>query len=73
MVDECHMMLDSDRTFRPQISELGEAVQGFGVQAVFLTATLAPVDMPAFHDRIGLRRQHIAFFRDRTTRRNIGY
>src|SRR5690606_14673980 len=57
VVDECHAVLDSDRSFRPQMGELGNAVRGFGVQAVFLTATLAPGDVADFYKRTSLHEQ----------------
>lgn len=73
VVDECHAVLDSDRAFRPQMAELGEAVQGLGVQAVFLTATLAPADEAEFYARMRLPRPQVVLFRERTTRGNVAY
>ncbi|KAK4232713.1 DEAD-like helicase, partial [Achaetomium macrosporum] len=72
-VDECHAVLDSDRTFRPQMGELGTALQEIGVQVVFLTATLAPADAGEFYARMRLDARRVRLFRSRTTRRNIGY
>lgn len=73
VVDECHTVLDSTRTFRPQMGQLGEAIWGFGVQVVFLTATLAPGDVTDFNTRMKLDGQRIVLFRDRTRRVNVGY
>ncbi|KAK4205856.1 DNA helicase, partial [Rhypophila decipiens] len=73
VMDECHTVLDSERGFRPQLSELGEVLRGFGVQAVFLTATLGPGDVPLFYSRMKLGGQRVCLFRQRTTRRNIAY
>ena len=73
VVDECHAVLDSDRTFRPQLGEIGEAVRGFGVQALFLTATLAPADVAEFYHRMRLDPRRTVVFRERTTRANIKY
>ncbi|KAF5483098.1 hypothetical protein CGCA056_v015151 [Colletotrichum aenigma] len=44
VVDECHVVLEGSRSFRPRLRELGEAIREFGVQTICLTATLAPTD-----------------------------
>jgi superfamily II DNA helicase RecQ len=72
-VDECHTVLDSDRGFRPQMGELGTALQEMGVQVVLLTATLAPADVGEFYAKMRLDGRQVRLFRSRTTRRNIGY
>jgi superfamily II DNA helicase RecQ len=73
VVDECHTVLDSDRSFRPQMKEVGGMIRESGVQAVFLTATLAPQDEDEFYHRIGLSPSRVRMFRARTTRGNIRY
>lgn len=73
VIDECHTVLDSERTFRPQMGTMGNIIRGFGVQMVFLTATLAPADVGMFYSRMGLDGRRVRLFRERTTRRNIGY
>ncbi|KAK4095800.1 P-loop containing nucleoside triphosphate hydrolase protein [Parathielavia hyrcaniae] len=54
VVDECHTVLDSEVAFRPQIGDLGPALQEIGVQVVFITATLAPGDVGKLYARMGL-------------------
>jgi superfamily II DNA helicase RecQ len=73
VVDECHTILDSERSFRPQLREVGSMIQESGVQAVFLTATLAPHDEDEFYYRMGLSPSRACMFRARTTRVNIRY
>ncbi|KAK0744616.1 P-loop containing nucleoside triphosphate hydrolase protein [Apiosordaria backusii] len=73
VIDECHAVLDSERAFRPQMGKLGSVLRGFGVQVVFLTATLAPGDVAEFTSRIKLQGQKVCFYRQRTTRQNVGY
>src|SRR5687768_14150087 len=52
---------------------MGRIVGGGGVQVVFLTATLAPADVGMLYSRMGLNGRRVRLFRERTTRRNIGY
>jgi superfamily II DNA helicase RecQ len=73
VVDECHTVLDSNRSFRPQMALIGGVVRGFGVQVVFLTATLSPGDVGRFYHIMGLEGRHVRMFRERTTRRTIRY
>ncbi|RFN54793.1 putative ATP-dependent dna helicase q1 [Fusarium flagelliforme] len=73
VIDECHSVLDSTRQFRPQLLQLGEVVNNWGVQVVCLTATLALDDEPEFFRRMKLSKDHLLLFRERTTRKNIRY
>ncbi|KAH7199259.1 P-loop containing nucleoside triphosphate hydrolase protein [Fusarium oxysporum] len=73
VIDECHSVLDSTRQFRPQLLQLGEVVNDWGVQVVCLTATLALDDEPEFFRRMKLSKDHLLLFRERTTRKNIRY
>lgn len=73
VVDECHTILDSEWGFRPQMRKIGEAIRRFGVQAVFLTATLALEDQEEFLRRMQLVPAQVRWFRMRTTRKNIKY
>ncbi|GLI81954.1 hypothetical protein PoHVEF18_010351 [Penicillium ochrochloron] len=41
VIDECHVMLNKSKTYRPQLQRLGN-LMGVGTQMVFLTATLPP-------------------------------
>ncbi len=73
VVDECHVLLDGDREFRPQLSELGSVLRDWGVQRVFLTATLAPADEESFFKVAGIEAGRVRMFRSRTTRKNVAY
>jgi superfamily II DNA helicase RecQ len=73
VIDECHMVLDATFRFRPQFFDLGRTVISFGVQLIFLTATLAVRDEARFWELTGLDTFHTHIFRSRTTRRNIKY
>lgn len=73
VVDECHVVLEGTRSFRPKLREVGAAVREFGVQVVCLTATLAPADEDAFFGLMGIERGRAELFRHPTTRGNIEY
>ncbi|RKK63864.1 hypothetical protein BFJ69_g16845 [Fusarium oxysporum] len=73
VVDECHAILDSTSHFRPQLLELGRVLSGWGIQKVFLTATLPPDEVGRFFEVTGLSASRVRLFRSRTTRPNIGY
>jgi superfamily II DNA helicase RecQ len=73
VVDECHIILDGTDEFRPELAELGSVIREWGVQRVFLTATLPPEDMEAFFRAAALEPGRTTVFRERTTRPNIRY
>ncbi|KAF6815376.1 DNA helicase [Colletotrichum musicola] len=73
VVDECHVVLEGTRTFRPQLRELGVRVSEFGVQLVCLTATLTPSDEAAFLGVMGIDSGRARIFRAASTKRNIRY
>jgi superfamily II DNA helicase RecQ len=73
VVDECHTILDSSDRFRPQMLELGRVLNEWGVQKVFLTATLPPEEVGRFLEVTGLSANRVKIFRSPTTRANIGY
>ncbi|KAL7917034.1 hypothetical protein ACQKWADRAFT_326779 [Trichoderma austrokoningii] len=73
VVDECHMVLGATFRFRPEFLKLGRTVISFGVQLVFLTATLAVRDEERFRQLSGVDMPHTLVFRGRTTRPNIKY
>ncbi|KXH39658.1 hypothetical protein CSAL01_12557 [Colletotrichum salicis] len=73
VVDECHVVLESTRTFRPRLMELGEAIREIGVQTVCLTATLAAADEAAFYRLMRFDIGRVRMFRVPTTRKNIRY
>ncbi|RSL82730.1 hypothetical protein CEP52_016890 [Fusarium oligoseptatum] len=73
VVDECHTILDSSDQFRPQMLELGRVLNEWGVQKVFLTATLPPEEEGRFFEVTGLPANRVKIFQSRTTRPNIRY
>ncbi|GJN76018.1 hypothetical protein PLICBS_010129 [Purpureocillium lilacinum] len=73
VVDECHVLLDATPKFRPKYMELGRRISEWGVQMVFLTATLPPADEAGFCRIAGLSASSLRMFRSRTTRKNIAY
>ncbi|PNP44455.1 hypothetical protein TGAMA5MH_03801 [Trichoderma gamsii] len=73
VVDECHTMLDGSDTFRPALRDVGREIALWGVQRVFLTATLRPTDEEEFFGRAHINTTSAVVFRGRTRRRNIRY
>jgi superfamily II DNA or RNA helicase len=74
VVDECHMLLHGSIEFRPCMAEVGTLLQEYGVQRVFLTATLPPKDVDEFKRNAQLSGWVAACeIRSRTTRPNIAY
>ncbi|KFY68109.1 hypothetical protein V496_01286 [Pseudogymnoascus sp. VKM F-4515 (FW-2607)] len=71
--DECHTIEDSQADFRPDIKKASEAMVRRRVQMIYLTATLAPVDMPEFMEVIKVEIPEDNIFRGSTSRRNIAY
>jgi hypothetical protein len=71
--DECHTIQDSQADFRPDMKKASAAMVRRGVQMMYLTATLAPVDMPEFMEVIKVQIPADNIFRDSTSRRNIAY
>jgi superfamily II DNA helicase RecQ len=73
VVDECHMVLDAGDSFRPELRALGKTIAEWGVQMIFLTATLSPHDEGEFYRVMGLAAGRVTMFRIPTTRTNIRY
>ncbi|KAJ9634930.1 hypothetical protein H2199_008794 [Coniosporium tulheliwenetii] len=61
VVDECHVVLDSSRQWRPQVLQLIEMTEK-EAQLVYLTATLPPRNESEFYEAM-----------DETTRKNVEY
>jgi superfamily II DNA helicase RecQ len=73
VIDECHVLLESNATWRPDVLKLIEMTEK-GTQVVYLTATLPPTLQPAFLHNAGLTLKTLTVCRDeRTTRTNIAY
>ncbi|KAH7159303.1 P-loop containing nucleoside triphosphate hydrolase protein [Fusarium sp. MPI-SDFR-AT-0072] len=73
VIDECHTILDSTHRFRPQMMELGQVLNEWGVQKVFLTATLPPSEVGRFCEVAKLPVNRVKIYRSRTSRSNIRY
>ncbi|KAG6174335.1 hypothetical protein E4U36_000699, partial [Claviceps purpurea] len=71
VVDECHTLLDGD--FRPTFSKVGKVIRSWGVQRLFLTATLEPDEMGKFYEVAAISPTQSIVFRSKTTRPNIQY
>ena len=73
VIDECHVLLESSATWRPDVLKLIEMTEK-STQVVYLTATLPPTLQPAFLHTAGLDLKTLTICRDeRTTRTNIAY
>lgn len=73
VLDECHVVLDGVGRFRPALAALGGILQSWGVQLVFLTATLPPRDENMFLHRAQITRRQAYIYRGPTRRKNIAY
>ncbi|KAL4971177.1 P-loop containing nucleoside triphosphate hydrolase protein [Aspergillus desertorum] len=72
VVDECHVILNQQKDFRPAMARLGRLVSA-QTQMVFLTATLPPTEEATFLHRIKHRANEVSIYRARTSRRNVAY
>jgi superfamily II DNA helicase RecQ len=72
-IDECHMVLDCNHDFRPRLRELGRTISEWGIQQIFLTATLAPRDKREFYLAIHINDKDVYMFHSATTRKNVRY
>lgn len=73
VIDECHVLLESNATWRPDVLKLIEMTEK-GTQVIYLTATLPLTLQPAFLQTAGLDLKTLTICRDeRTTRTNIAY
>ncbi|KAL4971198.1 P-loop containing nucleoside triphosphate hydrolase protein [Aspergillus desertorum] len=72
VVDECHVILNQQKDFRPAMARLGRLVSA-QTQMVFLTATLPPTEEATFLHRIKHRASEVGIYRARTSRRNVAY
>lgn len=72
MIDECHVVLNDQRDFRPRLQELGELNRA-QVPMVLLTATLPPSEEDRFMQRMWMQPKDVQVFRAPTTRKNIRY
>jgi superfamily II DNA or RNA helicase len=73
VIDECHLVLDAREDYRDSLLALGALVGGLAAQMVFLTATMPPLDEPAFRALMKLYDQPVRVIRSSTTRANLRY
>jgi superfamily II DNA helicase RecQ len=71
--DECHLLLDCTKDFRPTMLKVGDIINKFRVQTTFLTATMPKSDMAEFVSRAKIKADQLRVIRDVTTRPNIAY
>lgn len=72
VIDECHVVLNDQRNFRPQMAQLGRLVQA-RTQMVWLTATLPPSMEAELCRRMKHDRAAVTIYRARTSRSNVAY
>ncbi len=72
VIDECHIVLNEQRDFRPRMQELGELNKA-RVPIVMLTATLPVEDEGRFMKRMWVTQDEVSVFRESTTRKNVRY
>jgi superfamily II DNA helicase RecQ len=70
--EECHTVLASRASFRPQMRQIGGLVR-LGVQVVFITATLRPRDEGRFFQTMNIIGGGVTKIRGKTSRHNIQY
>lgn len=63
VVDECHTMLDGSDEFRSELRDVGQEIALWGVQRVFLTATLRPTEEEEFFRRAHINAASVVMFR----------
>jgi superfamily II DNA helicase RecQ len=72
IIDECHIVLNDQTDFRPQMQQLGKLVAA-KTQMVLLTATLPPCEEGRLFERMHFPPSSVSMFRTRTSRPNIAY
>jgi len=72
VVDECHLILNNQKDFRPAMAQLSRLTAA-QTQMVYLTATLPPIDERRLFHRIRAEPEDIQLFRARTYRTNVAY
>jgi superfamily II DNA helicase RecQ len=72
VIDECHIMLNQQYTFRKQMQQLGRLVAA-ETQMVMLTATLPPSEEYELFRRMHFNIEQVKMFRAPTARTNVAY
>jgi superfamily II DNA helicase RecQ len=72
VIDECHIVLNRQYTFRKQMQQLGRQVAA-ETQIVMLTATLPPSEEGELFRRMHFDPEQVKMFRAPTARTNVAY
>jgi superfamily II DNA helicase RecQ len=72
VIDECHVVLNRQYTFRKQMQQLGRLVTA-GTQMILLTATLPPSEEMELYQRMHFSAVQVKMIRASTTRINVRY
>jgi superfamily II DNA helicase RecQ len=72
IIDECHIVLNRQYTFRKQMQQLGKLVAA-ETQMVMLTATLPPSEEDELFRRMHFDPEQVNMFRAPTARTNVAY
>ena len=72
VIDECHIVLNRQYTFRKQMQQLGRLVAA-ETQIVMLTVTLPPSEEDELFRRMHFDPEQVKMFRAPTTRTNVAY
>ena len=72
IIDECHIILSKNSTFRKQLSQLGELLV-FKTQIVLLTATLPPRYQSDLFNKLYIQESDVKIYRSLSNRVNIRY
>jgi superfamily II DNA helicase RecQ len=72
VIDECHVVLNNQTNFRPQLQRMGQLVHA-QTQMVLLTATLPPSEEGRLLERMHFPASSVQMFRARTHRPNVAY
>lgn len=72
VIDECHVVLNDQRNFRPELCQLGR-LNHVRTQMVLLTATLPPTLEGRLFQQMEYQADQVRMLRDRTSRPNVAY
>lgn len=72
VIDECHVVLNDQKNFRPKLQRLRELLR-LETQMILMTATLPPSLENKLWSRMHFLAEEVKLFRSNTTRTNIAY
>ena len=73
IIDEAHIILDCQKGWRATMRRALEQLAQYGIQVVYLTATLEPKVEETFYRITNIEASHVRLIRGSTTRHNIAY